>query len=127
VLECARAADHGNPNASGSDRMSFPIDHSSEDGGGGRHGEFDLSSWCDFQKAGKCAVWAPRVEQLRTHSHGEGEMASVSLRAWPVTFYAQERRCLAAAEAWRPERLLPRFEGLFATVICSHSRGDPVH
>ena len=34
------------------------------------------------------------------------------IRLWDDhTFYEQERRrCLAAAEAWRPERLLPRFE-----------------
>jgi hypothetical protein len=42
-------------------------------------------------------------------------------------FYAQERRrCLAAAEAWRPERLLPRLEELFAAVISSHSHRYPV-
>lgn len=37
------------------------------------------------------------------------------IRLWDdAAFYDQERRrCLAAAEAWRPERLLPRFEELF--------------
>ena len=41
------------------------------------------------------------------------------IRLWddPV-IYAQERqRCLAAAEAWRPERLAPRFEQFFARVL----------
>jgi hypothetical protein len=34
------------------------------------------------------------------------------LRLWDEeAFYEQERRrCLAAAEAWRPERLLPKFQ-----------------
>jgi glycosyltransferase involved in cell wall biosynthesis len=37
------------------------------------------------------------------------------IRLWDdEKFYEQERRrCLAAAEAWRPERLLPRFEEMF--------------
>ena len=39
-------------------------------------------------------------------------------------FYAQERRCcLAAAEAWHPDRLLPRFEGFFTQVL--HSSTGP--
>jgi glycosyltransferase involved in cell wall biosynthesis len=50
------------------------------------------------------------------------------MRLWDDdAFYAQERRlCLAAAEAWRPERLLPRFEEFFARVMTSHSRAYPV-
>ena len=50
------------------------------------------------------------------------------IRLWDDdTFYEQERRrCLAAAEAWRPERLLPRFEEFFAHVLTSSSGGDPV-
>jgi glycosyltransferase involved in cell wall biosynthesis len=45
------------------------------------------------------------------------------IRLWDdATFYEQERRrCLAAAEAWRPERLLPRFEEFFAGVLPAHS------
>ncbi|HLJ92916.1 MAG TPA: glycosyltransferase [Gemmataceae bacterium] len=41
------------------------------------------------------------------------------IRLWDdATLYEQERRrCLAAAEAWRPERLLPRFEEFFAEVL----------
>ncbi len=41
------------------------------------------------------------------------------IRLWDdATFYEHERRrCLAAAEAWRPERLLPRFEEFFTQVI----------
>jgi len=41
------------------------------------------------------------------------------IRLWDDDcFYAQERgRSLAAAEAWRPERLLPRFEEFFARVM----------
>jgi glycosyltransferase involved in cell wall biosynthesis len=41
------------------------------------------------------------------------------IRLWDdATFYEQERRrCLAAAEAWRPERLLPRFEEFFTQVM----------
>jgi glycosyltransferase involved in cell wall biosynthesis len=44
------------------------------------------------------------------------------IRLWDdASFYDQERRrCLAAAEAWRPERLLPRFEEFFARVLSSH-------
>ena len=43
------------------------------------------------------------------------------IRLWDdATFYEQERRrCLAAAEAWRPERLLPRFEEFFTQVLRS--------
>ena len=43
------------------------------------------------------------------------------IRLWDdALFYAQERRrCLAAAEAWRPERLLPRFEDFFLRVLRS--------
>jgi glycosyltransferase involved in cell wall biosynthesis len=43
------------------------------------------------------------------------------IRLWDdEALYEQERRrCLAAAEAWRPERLLPRFEEFFAGVIKS--------
>ncbi len=32
-------------------------------------------------------------------------------------FEAERRRCLAAAEAWRPERLLPNFEAFFRTAL----------
>ena len=41
------------------------------------------------------------------------------IRLWDdPAFYEQERqRCLAAAEAWRPERLAPRFEEFFASVL----------
>ena len=41
------------------------------------------------------------------------------IRLWDEEeFYQQERRrCLAAAEAWRPERLLPRFEEFFGRVL----------
>jgi hypothetical protein len=37
------------------------------------------------------------------------------IRLWDDhTFYEQERRrCLAAGETWRPERLLPPFEEMF--------------
>jgi glycosyltransferase involved in cell wall biosynthesis len=40
------------------------------------------------------------------------------IRLWDdETLYQQERRrCLMAAEAWRPERLLPLFEEFFARV-----------
>jgi glycosyltransferase involved in cell wall biosynthesis len=43
------------------------------------------------------------------------------LRLWDdEAFYQQERhRCLTAAEAWRPERLLPCFEEFFARVLSS--------
>jgi glycosyltransferase involved in cell wall biosynthesis len=43
------------------------------------------------------------------------------LRLWDdEEFYQQERRrCLAAAEAWRPERLLARFEEFFDSAIGS--------
>jgi glycosyltransferase involved in cell wall biosynthesis len=46
------------------------------------------------------------------------------IRLWDdAPFYEQERqRCLAAAEAWRPERLAPRFEEFFTQVV--HSRGS---
>jgi glycosyltransferase involved in cell wall biosynthesis len=41
------------------------------------------------------------------------------IRLWDdAAFYEQEqRRCQAAAEAWRPERLAPRFEEFFARVL----------
>jgi hypothetical protein len=41
------------------------------------------------------------------------------IRLWDdAAFYEKERqRCQAAAEAWRPERLLPRFEEFFAGVL----------
>jgi glycosyltransferase involved in cell wall biosynthesis len=41
------------------------------------------------------------------------------IRFWDEDdFYQQERRrCLAAAEPWRPERLLPRFEEFFGRII----------
>jgi glycosyltransferase involved in cell wall biosynthesis len=41
------------------------------------------------------------------------------IRLWDdARFYEQERRrCLDAAEAWRPERLLPRFEEFFGQVM----------
>jgi glycosyltransferase involved in cell wall biosynthesis len=50
---------------------------------------------------------APRIEMI--------------IRLWDdENFYQQERRhCLAAAEAWRPDRLLPRFEEFFGGVIGS--------
>jgi glycosyltransferase involved in cell wall biosynthesis len=43
------------------------------------------------------------------------------IRLWDVKdFYAQERRrCLSAAEAWHPDRLLPRFEEFLTQVIRS--------
>jgi glycosyltransferase involved in cell wall biosynthesis len=46
------------------------------------------------------------------------------LRLWDEeAFYQQERRrCLAAAEAWRPERLIPRFEEFFAGVLRAETR-----
>jgi len=45
------------------------------------------------------------------------------IRLWDdARFYAEEsRRCRAAAEAWQPERLLPRFEEFFAGVLPAHS------
>jgi glycosyltransferase involved in cell wall biosynthesis len=45
------------------------------------------------------------------------------IRLWDDrAFYEQERhRCLAAAKAWRPERLLPRFEELFQRVTANRS------
>jgi glycosyltransferase involved in cell wall biosynthesis len=41
------------------------------------------------------------------------------IRLWddPAFYEEQRRRCLAAAEAWRPERLLPRFEDFFRAVL----------
>src|SRR5262249_40258966 len=47
------------------------------------------------------------------------------IRLWDdVRFYEEEsRRCRAAAEAWRPECLLPRFEEFFARVL--QSRAGP--
>jgi glycosyltransferase involved in cell wall biosynthesis len=44
-----------------------------------------------------------------------GPWVETIIRLWDdAGFYeAESRRCLAAAEAWRPELLLPRFEALF--------------
>ena len=41
------------------------------------------------------------------------------IRLWDDrVLHEQERqRCLAAAEAWRPERLAPRFEEFFASIL----------
>jgi glycosyltransferase involved in cell wall biosynthesis len=49
------------------------------------------------------------------------------IRLWDDDdFYAQERRrCLAAAEAWHPDRLLPRFEEFFTLVMHSSGRRHP--
>jgi hypothetical protein len=46
------------------------------------------------------------------------------IRLWDDKgFYAQERcRCLAAAEPWHPNRLLPRFEEFLTQV--AHSSGQ---
>jgi glycosyltransferase involved in cell wall biosynthesis len=46
------------------------------------------------------------------------------VRLWDdAAFYETERRrCLSAAEAWRPERLLPRFEAFFARVLREAAR-----
>ena len=45
----------------------------------------------------------------------------IIVRLWDDNdFYAKERcRCLAAAEAWRPDRLLPRFEEFLMQVVHS--------
>ncbi len=51
------------------------------------------------------------------------------LRLWDdAVFYEnQRRRCLAAAETWRPQRLAPRFEEFFASVLpSSGARGGPL-
>jgi hypothetical protein len=39
-------------------------------------------------------------------------------RLWddPSLYEQERRRCLAAAEAWRPERLLPRYQEFFSKV-----------
>jgi len=44
-------------------------------------------------------------------------------RLWDdAAFYESERhRCLAAAEAWRPEILLPRYEEVFAPLLARSS------
>ena len=49
------------------------------------------------------------------------------IRLWDdAAFHEQERRrALAAAEAWRPERLLPRFEEFFAQVLSSSRHRAP--
>jgi glycosyltransferase involved in cell wall biosynthesis len=46
------------------------------------------------------------------------------IRLWDdKDFYAQERRrCLSSAEAWHPDRLLPRFEQFFTQVVHSSAR-----
>jgi hypothetical protein len=54
-----------------------------------------------------------------------GPWIDTILRLWDdAAFYEQERRrCLAAAEAWKPERLVPRFEEFFTRVIDDRARG----
>jgi glycosyltransferase involved in cell wall biosynthesis len=54
-----------------------------------------------------------------------GPWVETIIRLWDdAAFYEKERqRCLAAAEAWRPERLAPRFEEFFTQVV--HSSGRP--
>jgi glycosyltransferase involved in cell wall biosynthesis len=48
-----------------------------------------------------------------------GPWIETIIRLWDdAAFYEQERqRCLAAAEAWRPERLAPRFGEFFTQVV----------
>jgi glycosyltransferase involved in cell wall biosynthesis len=61
------------------------------------------------------ATYTPQTRQLPTAAEVAPWMEAI-VRLWDdEQFYAEERgRCLAAAEAWRPENLLPRFEELFA-------------
>jgi glycosyltransferase involved in cell wall biosynthesis len=49
------------------------------------------------------------------------------IRLWDdAAFYERERRrCLAAAEAWRPERLLPLLEAFLAGVLAARGQGGP--
>ena len=53
-----------------------------------------------------------------------GDSLRTRIRLWDdKDFYAQERnRCLAAAEAWHPDRLLPRFEEFLMQVVHSSAR-----
>jgi glycosyltransferase involved in cell wall biosynthesis len=58
--------------------------------------------------AGEVAPWADAVVRLWDDDH----------------FYeAERRRCLAAAEAWRPERLAPEYERIFAGVLAGRRHG----
>ena len=59
----------------------------------------------------------PTAEELRP-------WVDTIIRLWDDSaFYEEERqRCLAAAEAWRPERLAPRFEEFLMQVIQSSGR-----
>ena len=62
--------------------------------------------------------YTPQTRQVPT-AEEVAPWVDTILRLWDdAAFYQQEqRRCLAAAEAWRPERLLPRFEEFFARVL----------
>jgi len=61
----------------------------------------------------------PRSDRLVPSAEEMAPWIDTVIRLWDdATFYEHERRrCLAAAEAWRPERLLPRFEEFFTQVI----------
>jgi hypothetical protein len=60
--------------------------------------------------AAKVAPWVETIMRL-----GDG----------PAFSEEQRRRCLAAAEAWRPERLLPRFEEFFRGALRAGSAAGP--
>jgi glycosyltransferase involved in cell wall biosynthesis len=63
------------------------------------------------------APYQPRTRRVPSAAEVAPWVEAV-IRLWDDgDFYEdQRRRCLAAAEAWRPERLLPRFEAFFRGV-----------
>jgi glycosyltransferase involved in cell wall biosynthesis len=62
--------------------------------------------------------YTPQTRQVPTAEEVAPWIETI-IRLWDdAAFYEQERhRCLAAAEAWRPERLLPQFAEFFGRIL----------
>jgi glycosyltransferase involved in cell wall biosynthesis len=68
------------------------------------------------------ACYTPESQRVPTAAEVEPWL-DVLVRLWDdAAFHDRERqRCLAAAEAWRPERVLPRYEAFFRRVLRGRS------
>jgi glycosyltransferase involved in cell wall biosynthesis len=80
---------------------------------------------------GRAGLLLPLPEHLTPESRRPPTAAEVApwvetlLQLWddPALYEAERQRCRAAAEAWRPERLGPRYEAFFARVLGSGAAG----
>ncbi len=69
------------------------------------------------------AEYTPASRRVPTAAEVAPWLATIEQLWEDEAFYAQQRaRCWAAAAAWRPERLLPRFEAFFRQVLASPSQ-----